>query len=108
MKIYDDYFGFGNQAEAVRLAKQAGVNNERDISLYAHLVRTNIHIKSLHEIEEKSGRKIPYLPHISRVLLVNKICDIYEDRRLPIARKIIKKLELSERERREALGCTPL
>ena len=106
LKTYDDYFGFGNQAEAVRLARQVGVNNERDISLYAHLVRTNIHIKSLHEIEEKSGRKIPYSPHISRVLLVNKICDIYEDRRLPIARKIIKKLELSERERREALNQT--
>lgn len=106
LKIYDAYFGFSKQVGSLQLAKQVGVINEPAISLCAHLVRTNVHIKSLHEIEKKSDRKISYSPHMARVSLLNEICNLYESKRLPIARKIIERAELSERQRREALNQT--
>jgi len=107
LKIYELYFGYGKQEGSKELAKQVGVIKEPDISLCAHLVRTNVHIKSLREIEKKSERKISYLPHMARVSLFNEIYNhYYEKKRLPIAKIIIESAELSERKKRKALNQT--
>ena len=92
LKIYDSYFKYGKQKGTIELAKLVGVSREHDISLLAHLVRTNVHFKCLHEIEKKINGRISYTPHTARVPLVKEICDRYENRVMPIAQIILKEM----------------
>ena len=106
LKIYDSFFGYGKQPGSIELAKKVGITDKNAISLYAHLVRTNVNIKSLHELKKKDNTEISYAPHMARISLLKEICNLYENNRLPIVREIIKKMELSEKQRREYLNQT--
>lgn len=104
-KIYDYQFKVHEQTKFIRQLKQEGITNESLAPLYGQLTQIKIYIKCLHSLDNK-GRRVPYLPHSARVSLVKEIDNLYESKRLPIARKIIKEMELSVEQEREALNQT--
>lgn len=95
---YTTYVNYGKQQGSIKLASYFGVTNEQEINLMAHLLRTYIHFKCLHEIEESRKRKISYSPHMARTTLVEEMCKRYENRMKPLARRLMEQMNLSDKE----------
>lgn len=95
---YTSYVNYGKQEGSKQLARTFGVTNEQEINLMAHLLRTYIHFKCLHEIEHRNKNKISYSPHMARTALVEEMCKRYENRMKPIARRLLEQMELSDKE----------
>jgi hypothetical protein len=95
---YTTYVNYGKQEGSIKLASYFGVTNEHEINLMAHLLRTYIHFKCLHEIENWKKRKISYSPHMARTTLVEEMCNRYENRMKPIARRLMEQMNISDKE----------
>lgn len=91
--------------EFLECLQKNGVTDKSVIPLYIQLLQTRLYMKCLHSME-KTGRLMPYLPHIGRVSLTKWMVDLYESRTLPVARQIVREMGLSERQKIEALNRT--
>lgn len=106
--LYDQLFRIREQTKFPALLeclRQRGVTDKNAVPLYIQLLQTRIYLKCLHALE-KQGIKMPYLPHAGRISLTEWMSNLFGARTLPVAREIIKKLELSEKQKREALDQT--
>lgn len=90
---YTSYVNYGRQKGTIELAKTVGITEEQEINLLAHLLRTNIHFKSLHKLEKKKGKMISYSPHMARMSLVDELCNRYDNRVMPIANRVMAELK---------------
>lgn len=104
-QLYEHQFKVCEQTKFIRQLKQEGITNESLAPLYGQLTQTKIYVKCLHSLGSQ-GRRVLYLPHSARVSLVKEMDNLYESKGLPIVRKIIKKMELSVEQEREALNQT--
>jgi len=91
--------------EFLKCLRKNGITDRTVIPLYIQLLQTRLYLKWLHSMDQK-GRRMPYLPHIGRVSLTKWMVNLYESRTLPVARQIIREMELSERQKIEALNRT--
>ena len=106
--LYDQLFKIREQTKFSALLdclRQRGVTDENAVPIYIQLLETRIYLKCLHALG-KQGIRMPYLPHVGRISLTEWMSNLYGARTLPVAREIIKKLELSEKQKREALNQT--
>ncbi|GEM_PF-1746842 len=95
IKCYDTNFQISTNPGIVKLAKEAGIREKNIIPVYSLLVRTHIHMRYIHEMAEKQGRKVPYSPSIMRILTETMI-NSYRARGLSLFMQILKKIELGK------------
>ena len=100
IKCYDINFQISTNPGIVKLARDAGIA-KKILPLYSLLVRTHIHMRCIHEMEEE--RKVPYSPSIMR-MLIEKMIDSYRTRGISLFRQILKKLEVGKELETETLN----
>lgn len=97
---YASYVNYGKQRGTIELAKIVGITKEHEINMLAHLLRTNIHFKCLHNIERKVGGMVSYSPHMARISLVDELCNRYENRIMPISNRLIAEMKEHDKKRK--------
>jgi hypothetical protein len=109
VRYYDAYFRVSTNPGIIKLMRKSGLRKKNLIPVYSLLVRTHIHMRYIHEIEEKQGKKVPYSPSIVRKLTETMI-ESYRTKALSIFMQILRKIELEKEIETEALDQfqTPL